>query len=168
MQSLRHSLESRTTNYGFESESFNISIESLLLEPRPATATPALPVTSPTRLTRMRTPQILKFNENGEFSGLLYYSPHTVAYQDELYPTALHLFEARKFVERIRLCDHIEEVTAVGAELAEFMRLDWNNVVLVIVRARFFVSRTFLADRLIGAGLGYLDGRGTRPQVPSA
>jgi predicted NAD-dependent protein-ADP-ribosyltransferase YbiA (DUF1768 family) len=80
----------------------------------------------------------------------LYYSPHAVVYQDELYPTALHLFEARKFVdhrpdlaERIRLCEHIEEVTAVSVELAGFMRRDWNNVALAIVRAPFFVSRSF-------------------------
>jgi hypothetical protein len=121
----------------------------------------ASPVTLPTRLTPMRTPQILKFSENGEFSGLLYYSPHIVAYQDELYPTALHLFEARKFVdhrpdlaERIRFCGRIEEVTTVSAELAEFMRRDWNNVALGIVSTGFFVSRHVLADRLIGGGYG--------------
>ena len=122
-------------------------------------------VQMPTRLTAMRISQILKFGENGdsEFSGLLYYSPHSVAYQDELYPTVLHLFEARKFVdhrpdlaERIRLCERIEEVTAVSAELAEFMRRDWNNVVLGIVSAGFFVSCKFLADLLIGAEHGHV------------
>ena len=121
----------------------------------------ASPVTLPTRPTPTRIPQILKFNENGEFSGLLYYSPHSVAYQDELYPTALHLFEARKFVdhrpdlaERIRFCGRIEEVTTVSAEFAEFMRRDWNNVALGIVSTGFFVSRYVLADRLVGAGYG--------------
>jgi hypothetical protein len=40
---------------------------------------------------------VLKFNGYGEHSGLLYHSPHTVLYQEELYPTALHPFEAREF-----------------------------------------------------------------------
>ena len=132
---------------------YGIPAAALLLGPGPARAAFASPVTPPTRLAPMRTPQNLKFNENGEFSGLLYYSPHSVAYQDELYPTALHLFEARKFVdhrpdlaERIRLCEGVEEVTAVSATLAEFVRRDWNNVALTIVCAGFFVYRTFLAD----------------------
>jgi predicted NAD-dependent protein-ADP-ribosyltransferase YbiA (DUF1768 family) len=95
-------------------------------------------------------PHILKFNKDGEFSGLLYYSPHTVVYQDKLYPMALHLFKAWKFInhqpdlaECIRLCEHIEEVTAVSAELVGFMQRDWNNVTLAIVRAPFFLSCTF-------------------------
>ncbi len=85
-------------------------------------------------------PQILKFNGYGEFSGLLYHSPHTVLYQEELYPTALHLFEARKFLdhrpdlaERIRQCERVEEVTAISAELADFTRRDWGNVALITV-----------------------------------
>jgi len=85
-------------------------------------------------------PQIIKFNGYGEFSGLLYHSPHTVLYQEELYPTALHLFEARKFLdhrpdlaERIRQCERVEEVTAISAELADFTRRDWGNVALITV-----------------------------------
>ena len=143
---------------------YGIPTESMLLGPGSATVVPASLVTPPTRMTRTRTPQILNFNENGEFYGLLYHSLHSVAYQDELYPTALHLFEARKYVdhrpdlaERIRLCERIEEVTAVSMELTGFMRRDWNNVALSIVRTGFFASRTFLADRLIGAGHGYVD-----------
>ena len=132
---------------------YSISPAPSLLGAGPATSAPPSPVIPPTRLTPMRTPQTLKFNENGEFSGLLYYSPHNVAYQDDLYPTALHLFEARKFVdhrpdlaERIRLCEGIEEVTAVSAKFAEFMRRDWNNVALTIVCTGFFEYRTILAD----------------------
>ena len=83
---------------------------------------------------------VLKFNGYGEFSGLLYHSPHSVVYEEELYPTALHLFEARKFLdhrpdlaERIRLCERVEDVTAISAELAEFTRRDWGNVALSTV-----------------------------------
>jgi predicted NAD-dependent protein-ADP-ribosyltransferase YbiA (DUF1768 family) len=108
----------------------------------------------PTFRLRTRPLHILKFNENGEPSGLLYYSPYNVAYQDELYPTALHLFEARKFLdhrpdlaERIRRCERVEEVTGVSTEVAGFIRRDWGNVALVIVSTLFlFVSFFFVAD----------------------
>ncbi|KAI0284862.1 DUF1768-domain-containing protein, partial [Russula brevipes] len=69
--------------------------------------------------------------------GLLYHSPHTVLYQEELYPTALHLFEARKFLdhrpdlaESIRQCERVDQVTAISAELAEYTRRDWGTVAL--------------------------------------
>ena len=93
---------------------------------------------------------VLKFNGYGEFSGLLYHSPHTVVYEEELYPTALHLFEARKFLdhrpdlaERIRQCQRVEEVTAISAELADFTRRDWGNVALSTVRDQPFLFLFF-------------------------
>ena len=83
---------------------------------------------------------VLKFNGYGEYAGLLYHSPHSVVYEEDLYPTALHLFEARKFLDhrpdladRIRQCGRVEEVTAISAELAEFTRRDWGNVALSTV-----------------------------------
>ena len=88
---------------------------------------------------------VLKFNGYGEFSGLLYHSPHSVVYEEELYPTALHLFEARKFLdhrpdlaERIRQCERVEDVTAISAELADFTRRDWGNVALSTVSSQLF------------------------------
>lgn len=83
---------------------------------------------------------VLKFNGYGEYSGLLYHSPHSVVYEDDLYPTALHLFEARKFLDhrpdlanRIKDCARVEDVTAISAELSEFTRRDWGNVALSTV-----------------------------------
>ena len=83
---------------------------------------------------------VLKFNGYGEFSGLLYHSPHSVVYEEDLYPTALHLFEARKFLDhrpdladRIRQCERVEDVTAISAEHGEFVRRDWGNVALSTV-----------------------------------
>jgi ribA/ribD-fused uncharacterized protein len=80
---------------------------------------------------------VLKFNSFGDFAGLLYHSPHSVVYEEELYPTALHLFEARKFLyhrpdlaDRIRQCERVEEVTALSEELGEFVQRDWSNVAL--------------------------------------
>lgn len=89
----------------------------------------------------------LRFNGYGEYSGLLYHSPHRVMYEDELFPTALHLFEALKFLphrpdlaEQIRLCEHVEEVTAISASFAENTRRDWGNVALTTVRLFFFFA----------------------------
>jgi hypothetical protein len=91
---------------------------------------------------------VLKFNGYGDFSGLLYHSPHSVVYEEELYPTALHLFEARKFLDhrpdladRIRQCDRVEDVTAISAELADFTRRDWGNVALSTVSNQTIAPR---------------------------
>ncbi|KAH9983832.1 hypothetical protein BJV77DRAFT_1041098 [Russula vinacea] len=80
---------------------------------------------------------VLKFNGYGKFAGLLYHSLHSVMYEEDLYPTALHLFEARKFLyhrpdlaERIRRCERVEEITAMSEGLGEFVRRDWGNVAL--------------------------------------
>jgi predicted NAD-dependent protein-ADP-ribosyltransferase YbiA (DUF1768 family) len=93
------------------------------------------------------------FKGYGEYAGLLYHSPHNVLYQDELYPTALHLFEARRFLDhrpdladRIRQCERVEEVTAISVDLAEFTRRDWDIITLTTVRAFFsayLLSRFF-------------------------
>ncbi|KAI0245874.1 hypothetical protein BJV78DRAFT_231264 [Lactifluus subvellereus] len=103
----------------------------------PVTAMAAMSMPSPS-LGNGTLPQVLKFNGYGEYAGLLCHSPHSVLYEDELYPTALHLFEAHKFLvdhphlaERIRRCDQVEAVTAISAELADFARPDWGNVALV-------------------------------------
>ena len=95
----------------------------------------------------------LKFN-NG-YAGLLYHSPHSVVFEDDLYPTALHLFEARKFLDhrpdladRIRQCERVEDVTAASAKLADFTRRDWGNIALSTVSESFiypcFVVRCWL------------------------
>jgi predicted NAD-dependent protein-ADP-ribosyltransferase YbiA (DUF1768 family) len=87
---------------------------------------------------------VLKFNGYGKFAGLFYHSPHSVMYEEDLYPTALHLFEARKFLyhrpdlaERIRQCERVEEVTSMSERLGEFVRRDWGNVALSTVSNPF-------------------------------
>ncbi|KAI0250423.1 hypothetical protein BJV78DRAFT_1376487 [Lactifluus subvellereus] len=82
--------------------------------------------------------QAIKFNGYGEFAALVCHSPHSILYQDELYPTALHLFEARKFIDqrpdladRIRECERVEDITSISAEMANFARHDWRNVALI-------------------------------------
>jgi len=101
--------------------------------------------------------QILKFNGYSEFSGLLCHSPHSLLYKEELYPTALHLFEAHKFLDHrpdladhIKECERVEDVTSISAELAEFTRRDWSRVGRPTVSEPFFhvscVSRVCLVS----------------------
>jgi predicted NAD-dependent protein-ADP-ribosyltransferase YbiA (DUF1768 family) len=85
--------------------------------------------------TRAGAMLILELDDYGEFLGLLHHSPHSVLYEDDMYLTALHLFEARKFLyhrpdiaDRIRLCERVEEVAAISAEMEAFTRRDWVNV----------------------------------------
>jgi predicted NAD-dependent protein-ADP-ribosyltransferase YbiA (DUF1768 family) len=106
-------------------------------------------------------PSVIKFNGYGEFPELLCYSPHSVVYEDKLYPTALHLFEARKFLphlpdlaDRIRQCERVEQVASITAEMADFIRRDWGNVMLNTVSkfpliSRGFGKRMILTDRLL-------------------
>jgi predicted NAD-dependent protein-ADP-ribosyltransferase YbiA (DUF1768 family) len=106
-------------------------------------------------------PLVIKFNGYGEFPELLCYSPHSVVYEDKLYPTALHLFEARKFLphlpdlaDRIRQCERVEQVASITAEMADFIRRDWGNVMLNTVSkfpliSRGFGKRMILTDRLL-------------------
>ena len=87
---------------------------------------------------------VLGFDGNGEFSELVCHSPHSVVYGEDLYPTALHLFEARKFLDhrpdladRIRQCENVEEIPAISKELRKFMRRDWSNIALDTVSNHF-------------------------------
>jgi hypothetical protein len=94
------------------------------------------------------------FKDCGEVSRYLYHSPHSMFHGKDLYPTALHLFEARKFLDhrpdladRIRRCKHVEEVIALSAELAEFTQPGWGDVVLSTVNNQllFFFLSTLLS-----------------------
>ena len=69
-------------------------------------------------------PQVLKFNEFGEFAGLLYYWTHSVPIPERALPEVLQLFKAHKFLDhksdladRIRECKRIKSVRAELAEL---------------------------------------------------
>ena len=120
-----------------------------------------------------QTPSVIKLDGYGEFPGLLHYSLHSVLYEDEQYPTALHLFEACKFLpdwpdlaDRVRQCQHMEQVTSTSAELANFIRPDWDNVMLSTVSEIFLYLAGESTDRLIVGER--VDGRCVIPQVLSA
>ncbi len=94
-------------------------------------------------------------------------------YGNVLYPTALHLFEARKFLdhrpdlaEQIRLCKHVEMVIRVSGQLANQTRPDWANIGLSMVRVLLPVRRYSIDCWSVVTGC--LDGRGIVPQVPPA
>lgn len=68
------------------------------------------------------------------------HSPHRVLHQNKLYPSALHLLEALKFLghrpdlaERVRAVKDVKDVYAVSAAMHEFIRKDWGNVLLQTV-----------------------------------
>lgn len=91
------------------------------------------------------SPPVLKFNEFGDFAALLNNSPHSVVYRNLVYPTALHLYEAHKFLdhkpevaEQIRRSE-VQWVTVVSGQFANYMRRDWGNVGLGKVRGVCFL-----------------------------
>ena len=116
---------------------------STMTEPSPAvwggSPTPAVWRGGPAQ-TKHVIQSVIKINGYGEFSGLLHSSPHGVLYEGKQYPTALHLFEARKFLphrhdlaDRIRQSERVEEVTSISAEHVDSIRRDWGNIMLSVV-----------------------------------
>jgi predicted NAD-dependent protein-ADP-ribosyltransferase YbiA (DUF1768 family) len=72
-------------------------------------------------------------------------------YEDDLYPKALHLFQAHEFLDhglgdRIRRCECVEKVTTIGAELTKFTRRDRGNVALSTVSSPFLPTARALDD----------------------
>ena len=97
----------------------------------PIPPVPPMPMTAPT----------LHFNQNGLLSTFLTHSPHRVLFEGKIYPTALHLHEARKFMDRrpdiaemIRNCP-VGEVYPLAAKFQAFVRPDWNSKFIEFVRA---------------------------------
>ena len=112
----------------------------------------------------------------GRFSGLLPYSFHSVRYQNNLYPTALHLFEARKFLphrqdlgERVRQCERVQDISTIVKELTVYVRPDWAYIAAITVSKVFSDLSPCLGigcpltDRLIAGGR--VDGRRVVSQV---
>jgi predicted NAD-dependent protein-ADP-ribosyltransferase YbiA (DUF1768 family) len=73
------------------------------------------------------------------------HSPHRIMHQNQLYPTALHLLEALKFLayhpdlaERIWGVKDARDVYSVSAAMQEFVRADWGQVFLQMVSIVFY------------------------------
>ncbi len=85
----------------------------------------------------------IKFDSHTNNTAFCHYSPHTVLYKKKLYPTALHLLEAFKFLGKrndlakmVRTTEGIRAVLALTRRLAERVRKDWDQ----IVREKVFLS----------------------------
>ncbi|KIJ57242.1 hypothetical protein M422DRAFT_149082 [Sphaerobolus stellatus SS14] len=104
-------------------------------------------------------------------------SPHKVLYQNKLYPTAAHLFEAHKFLqhkpelaERIRVCsESASEMSMLSWEFqsAGHVRDDWELVwreKLDEVLYLMFTQHPNLRAELMATGYAQLvDGNEARP-----
>jgi hypothetical protein len=123
--------------------------------PQPQAMAPptAMPVPEPAPpLTPGGNPPSVKFDHKGPLSGFMNHSPHRVMYQNETYPSALHLYEALKFIghrpdlaEKIRKCGRVHDVYPLSASLQDHVRPDWGQVYLKMVR----YSRSFTRPTLI-------------------
>ena len=82
----------------------------------------------------------IHFNHIGELSGFVNHSPHRVLYRNKMYPTAMHLLEAMKFIahpdiqERIRTCKDVSDMYPLSASFQQYVRPDWGQVFLKTVR----------------------------------
>ncbi|TDL30027.1 DUF1768-domain-containing protein [Rickenella mellea] len=68
-------------------------------------------------------------------TGFTHVSPHKILYKKKLYPTALHLLEAMKFLgrrndlaERVRLTERVPDLLALTEELEGQVRRDWPDI----------------------------------------
>ena len=105
-------------------------------------------------------PSVIEFNgyDDSEFSGLLHYSLHSVVYEDKSYPTALHLFEACKFLphrpdlaERIRQCKRAElSSITVGPEFVVFERQASGSMLSMVSKAFLYFSNHVWEEDAVG------------------
>ncbi|KAG8218935.1 hypothetical protein J3R82DRAFT_4643 [Butyriboletus roseoflavus] len=78
----------------------------------------------------------IRFDHTGNYAGFVNHSNHRVMYKNKMYPTALHLLEAMKFIhqpalqERIRTCKDVNDMYPLSASYQEHVRSDWGQVFL--------------------------------------
>ncbi|KAJ7337534.1 hypothetical protein DFH08DRAFT_705532 [Mycena albidolilacea] len=101
-----------------------------------------------------------------EFIPFLNYSPHRVIYQNAVYPTAMHLHEAMKFLpnspafaERIRACADVGRVHVLSKKLTRqspnAVRSDWVSVYLLMMEEAIilkFRQHANLQEMLLSTG----------------
>ncbi|THH14129.1 hypothetical protein EW146_g6170 [Bondarzewia mesenterica] len=105
--------------------------------PMPSPSQGAVPMPSPSGVGLSSGSQPIRISGHSRYSDFLHNSPHRILYEDELYPTALHLFEALKFAEtrpdiseRIREAGRPEEVFAISRAADNLTRPDWQTVAI--------------------------------------
>jgi hypothetical protein len=114
------------------STAFN-SFNSMNVNPSSTTpTTPVPPIPS--------SPPAIRFDQTGKYAMFMNHSPHRIVWNNNTYPTALHLHEALKFMEsrpdvseKIRACERPEDVYPLSAAFQQFQRPDWGTVFLGFV-----------------------------------
>lgn len=86
------------------------------------------------------SPPAIRFDQTGKYSMFMNHSPHRVVWDNNTYPTALHLHEALKFIEtrpdvaeQIRACERPEDVYPLSATFQKDQRPDWGGIYLRVV-----------------------------------
>ncbi|KAI6163255.1 hypothetical protein EDD17DRAFT_1572214 [Pisolithus thermaeus] len=96
-------------------------------------------VIPPPPIPERERPPPIKFNHIGEHGGFVNHSNHRIIYKNKPYPTALHLLEAMKFVDKpeiaemIRLALDANEVYRLSSQYHEHIRPDWGRVFLKVL-----------------------------------
>ena len=107
-----------------------------------ATPQPGVPPVPPVP----SSPPAIRFDQESlPFSAFLNHSPYRILYRNVIYPTALHLYEAMKFIdhqpqiaEAIRNVSSPHEVYPTAAKFQHLQRTDWPQVFLKLVCILFF------------------------------
>ncbi|KAK0190371.1 hypothetical protein F5146DRAFT_551255 [Armillaria mellea] len=80
-------------------------------------------------------PSVIRITFDNEYRDFCNHSFHRVMYNNQTYDTAMHLFEAMKFLpdnpqlaDNIRLCKNIGDVFPMSANFAQYQRSDWGDV----------------------------------------
>jgi predicted NAD-dependent protein-ADP-ribosyltransferase YbiA (DUF1768 family) len=102
-------------------------------------------------------PPPVRFDHQTPLAGFMNHSPHRILYQNKLYPSALHLLEALKFIghrpdlaERVRGVKDVKDVYSVSGVMHDFVRGDWGNVLLQMVSwSLLFPSLSSLHDIML-------------------
>ena len=115
---------------------------------RPPTVTNI--VIPPPPVPESERPPPVKFNHLGELAGFVNHSRHRILHRNKTYPSALHLLESMKFVdkpdiaERIRLALDPDEVYRLSSQYNEHVRPDWGQIFLKAVRLFSRIARLIL------------------------
>ncbi|KAL4081358.1 DUF1768-domain-containing protein [Scleroderma yunnanense] len=96
-------------------------------------------VIPPPPVPESERPPPIKFNHLGDLGGFVNHSRHRILYRNKTYPSAVHLLESMKFVdkpdiaERIRLALDADEVYRLSTQYHEHVRPDWGHVFLKVL-----------------------------------
>ncbi|KAF8651152.1 hypothetical protein AX16_004854 [Volvariella volvacea WC 439] len=93
---------------------------------------------SPSSHSHHQQQPVILFTQQGEYSGFMNHSPHEILYQDKWYPSAAHLWEALKFLDRRPdLAERVRTCGVVGGEGGGVTRLDFAEFYRTVANEPF-------------------------------